>query len=298
MTALRLVINTVTAWVDDGGPQLSAAIAYYSVLSLAPFVILVSALAGIALGDAPVSAIQNQLAMVLGQQGADFALSLIQDARVPDSEFPGLFGNAVILLVGATILFANVQGALNRIWGLKWIKGNALSGALRQRLLAFAMIFATGLLMLVSVALSTVAGLMTARLEGYAGAAFAVSVTESLVSVVVLTLLFAATFRILPDGTISWKDVLLGALVTAVLFVVGKVLVAFYLTNASVVGAYGVAGSLVFFLIWVYYSAAIFFLGAEFTEQWARHRGRPIRPEPGAVRMEHREVDKSQAAQP
>ena len=287
---LRIAIDTVTAWIDDGGPQWSAAIAYYAVLSLAPMVILVSALVGLAFEEMPTAALRDQLEVFLGRKGAEFAMGIVEDSAVPDREFPGLVGNGVILLVGATIVLANVQTALNRVWGLRWIRGGTIRGVLRQRVLAFAMIVVTGAIMLISVGLSTVVGLASGQLETLVDAPELVPVFDAVISVLVLAVLFGATFRILPDGDVAWRDVLLGATVTSVLFVVGKLVVAFYLTHASVVGAYGVAGSLVFFLIWVYYSAAIFFLGAEFTEVWARAHDRPITPHPGAVRVEEQVV--------
>lgn len=282
---VSLIVQTVKAWVHDGGPQLSAAIAYYAVLSLAPMVMLVAALAAAAFGDVSQTALHEQMALVLGHRGAEFAMSILQDAKVPDREFPGLVGHGVILLIGATILYANVQGALNRIWGLKWIKGGAVRGVVRQRLLAFAMIVVTGVLLLVSLIVSAVATLMRANLDDVFEVPAMVNVIDAGLSMVILTVLFGATFRILPDGDASWRDVAVGSFVTAALFVVGKTLLTFYLARATVVGAFGVAGSLVFFLIWVYYSAAIYFLGAEFTQQWARMRGRPIQPDKGAVRI-------------
>jgi len=171
-----------------------------------------------------------------------------------------------------------------------------VKGVVRSRLLAFGMIMATGLIMLISLALSTVTGIMTDQLEHLVGAELWVWLLDAGSSVLILSVLFGASFRILPDGEIAWRDVILGAGVTATLFVVGKLAVSAYLSRASLVGAYGVSGSLVFFLIWVYYSAAIFFLGAEFTEIWAAAHGRHIAPDEGAVRVEERIVERSDGA--
>ena len=148
------------------------------------------------------------------------------------------------------------------------------------------MIVVTGAVLLVSVGLSTITGLMSDQLEEVVGTPLLFALVDAGLSVLVLATLFGASFRILPDGDVAWRDVAVGAVVTAILFVLGKLVVTLYLTHASVIGAYGVAGSLVFFLVWIYYSAAIFFLGAEFTQLWAQRQGRPIEPNEGAVRVE------------
>lgn len=275
-------MEVVESWVDDGGPQVSAAIAYYSILSLAPVLILVSALVGLVVEEVPTEGFELQLALILGRRGAEFAMGFVEEP-LQHTSVSGLVGNVAILLVGATVVFANVQGALNRIWGLRWVAGGLVRGVLRQRVLAFTMIVVTGLVMLVSAGLGAIARLVAEPLLDTVPAV--VTLIDAGVSVVVLALLFGASFRILPDGDVAWRDVALGASVTAAFFVVGKLVITAYLARASVVSAYGVAGSLVFFLVWVYYSAAIFFLGAEFTQQWGIRRGRPIQPDRGVVRV-------------
>ncbi len=291
VSPFKILVQTVETWIDDGGPQWSASIAYYAVLSLTPLLILVSALAGLAFEGSSVAAVEQQLTLVLGERGTEFALALMEDATLPDRDFPGLVGSLVILAIGATIVVSNIQNALNKIWGLRWVKGGVVRGAIHKRLMAFAMIAVTGLIMLLSMGLSTVTQLMSDQVGSAIGTPWLISTLDVGGSVLILALLFAATFRILPDGDVHWKDALLGAGVTAALFVVGKLVVSLYLTRATVVGVYGVAGSLVFFLIWVYYSAAIFFLGAVFTQVWACAHGRLIEPNNGAVRVEERRVE-------
>lgn len=287
-TLRRVVAGTFRAWQEDGAVQWGAAIAYYSVISLAPLVVLAMVVVGGAFGQGPAEArILAQVELLVGPRGAEVARTVLEEASRPDLGSAGAVLTIALLLFGATAVFANLQSALNRIWSVEPRTG-MLRNMLRTRLTAILAVLGLGGLMVISVVVGAAverAGPLFAPL----GAVLPVVQGADLgTSLLLLWIFVGIVFWVLPDVKVSWKDVWVGALVTAALLVVGKSFLAAFLARNAFASMYGTAGSIFLLLLWVYYSAQVFFLGAEFTQVWAAERGRAIRPERHAVRVERR----------
>jgi membrane protein len=270
---------------EDKVLRLSAALAYYALFSLAPLVIIVIAIAGLFFGKEAVQGqVQEQLQGFFGQQGAQTIESMITAARKPSTSIIATILGVLTLLIGASGVFGQLQDALNTIWEVKPKPGRGIKGFLKDRFLSLAMVLGTGFLLLISMVLSAA----LAALSGVMNNAFGMPpasahLLEVTVSLVVITLLFAMIFRLLPDAAVKWNDVWIGALFTALLFTLGKFVLGFYLGRESTASAYGAAGSLVVVLMWVYYSSIILFFGAEFTQVFAKERGSRTVPTPNAI---------------
>ena len=277
--AKALVTETWRGWNDDDAMQWSAALSFYAALALAPLLVTLLALAGTIFDQ---QVVQQRLLAVLAQQVGPQAAELARSI-VYDQEGGVLAGawSGLLVLAGATAVFGQLQKALNEVWQVR--AGGGIRRMLQQRLLGMAMVLVIGLLFLGALALQA---LVTA-LPDWAP----LSLTANLgASAVLFTLLSAAVYQILPDADIRWRDVWIGAAVTAVLFSLGQLALGIYLGRSSVGSSYGAAGSLVAVLLWLYYSGMAFFFGAEFTQVWARRRGRRITPTRGAHRVETRKV--------
>jgi membrane protein len=288
-----IIWRTIGRFMDDGGMRLGAALAFYATLSLAPLLLLVvSVVSLLSRDDITASTFVDQLTLMLGERGEEIALQIIDNAPDQDQSIVGMVGSAVLLLVGGSVLFVNLQGTLNSMWNVKRRSRGMIRGLVRARLVAFLMILATGGVLLLSVLLGAAANWIAPVVENRmpVGSTLVV-LLELAVSGAVLTLLCAATYRILPDVEIAWRDVWGGAILTAVLFLVGRTVIGWYLSTAGTGSRFGAAGSVVVFLIWLYYSALIFFFGAEFTQVWAERRGSPILPSTGSVRVQRMESD-------
>ncbi|MES2979904.1 MAG: YihY/virulence factor BrkB family protein [Pseudomonadota bacterium] len=280
--------KSVSAWIDDYAPSMGAAISYYTVFSIAPLLLIVIAVAGFVWGrEAVQGEIVAQLSGLIGEEGAQGVQALIESANQPAKGLVASLVSGVFLLIGATTVFAELQSALDRIWQVPaQAKVSGIWLTLRARLLSLGFILALGFLLAVSLVLS--AGL--AAFGVWASSALPQSelilqVANTAISLCLSTLLFALIFKLMPRARIAWKDVLTGAAVTAVLFEVGKVLIGLYIGKSSVTSSFAAAGSLVVLLIWVYYSAQIFLLGAEFTWVYAHDQGSRSSgdPAPGPV---------------
>jgi membrane protein len=281
---VSLVRQTVTEWVEDGALRLSAAMAYYSVFSIAPLLVIFISIAGLVLGpDAVRGQLDEQLSSYIGKQAAAGVQSMVQGAAKPAQGWIGTIVGFVVLLVGATGVFGQLKDALNIIWDVKVTRKSGVVGLLRERLLSFGMVLAIGFLLLVSLLLSTAIAALSKYLNSYLGVpAEAWTLASLLVSMVLLAVLFATIFKILPDIEVRWHEVWVGAGVTAVLFEAGKFGLGFYLGRESTASTYGAAASVVLLLLWVYYASCILLFGAEFTQVYARASGRDIRPAPNA----------------
>jgi membrane protein len=280
----RLVKQAAVAWNDDNATTLGAAIAYYTVFSLAPLLLMAISMASLLVGEEQAqSGIGDQIRHTLGPVTADAITAMLQSTqRAGGNVGVTLLGGAT-LLIGASGAFVQLQEALNLIWktAAKPRRGNFLVYFLRNRLLSFAAVLGTGFLLLVSLIVSTI---LAAAEHWLASASFAGEAALwhglfMLVSLGFVTLLFAWIFKLLPDVPIAWRDVWLGAFLTAVLFTGGQHLIGLYLGQSSVASAYGAAGSLVVVLLWVYYSAQIVLFGAEFTHVYANTHGSHAEPE-------------------
>ena len=273
-TIWGLITRSVRKWNDDDCLQLGAALAYYTVFSLAPILVIVIAIAGALFGqEAAQGEIVGQIRGVVGQDAATAIQSLIQSASRegigPRATLIGL----LVLLFGSTSAFSQLQSALNKIWDVPAGAHSGVWDMVRARLLSFAAVLGTGFLLSVSLVLSAgVAAL--GRLGGHwvPGLADTLELADFLGSMIIHTLLFAMIFKLLPDTAIEWRDVWVGAAVTAALFFVGKLAIGAYLATSDIGAAYGAAGWVILILAWVYYSAQILLLGAEFTRAYTRWR--------------------------
>lgn len=288
MTTFALLKETVKEFVADKAMMLSAALAYYSVFSLAPLLIIAISIAGAIFGDdAARGVIEGQLSGSVGRESAIAVQGMLESAgRDGDSKLMALVG-VTILLVTASGVFAQLKDAMNTVWGIEEKPGGGIKGFLKTRMLALSMVLVIGFLLLVSLVLSTAIAAATKWVGGALPLpAFIFQFLSFTFSIGIVTLLFAMIFKILPDAEVQWRDVWSGAFLTAVLFTIGKFLLALYLGREGAASAYGAAGALILLLSWVYYSANILLLGAEFTQVYANYRGRAIEPKENAVRAE------------
>jgi len=285
-TIFTLLKETVDEWNKDKASRLAAALAYYTVFSLSPLLIIAIAIAGAVFGEeAARGEIVGQIQGLVGKDGAEFIQTAIESAAKPQEG--GGFASAisvVVLLFGASGVFAQLQDALNTIWEVQSNPKAGAGGFIRARFLAFSMVLGIGFLLLVSLLLS--AGL--SGVVSYLGNLFPVlasllQVANFVLGFIVTTVLFGLIYKFLPDVKITWSDVLIGAAMTSLLFSIGRYGLGLYLGNSSFGSTYGAAGSLVIILAWVYYAAQILFFGAEFTQVYARRYGSQIIPDKNAI---------------
>ena len=296
----HLVKEAATDWSHDRAPRLGAALAYYTVFSLVPFLVVVIALIGLVFGqDAAESAILGQIADLVGEQSAAAIKDMIQRADKPST---GLLATAlaiVTLLVGASGVFGQLQDALNTVWGVEPKEGRGVWGFIKDRFLSFVAVLGTGFLLLVSLVLSSALSAAGKWFSGWLPLPEAVlQLVNFAVSFVVITGLFALIFKVLPDAQVAWRDVWVGAALTAALFTIGKFALGLYLGKSNVGSAYGAAGSLVLVLVWVYHSAQIMLYGAEFTQVYANRLGERIVPAPDAKVIDPRKADAGPPQEP
>ncbi len=285
-----MLAQTFNAWLDDYAPSMGAALAYYTMFSLAPLLLIVIAIAGLVFGqDAARGEIEAQLRSLMGEGSALAVQELLTSVRRPAPGIAATVIGVVLLLVGATSVFGELQDALNRIWQAParskvggWIK------LVRSRLLSFGMVLAMGFLLVVSLSISAalaVAGRWWGPLFGQwvVLAAF----VDALSSFAVVAAMFAFIYKTMPNVHVKWSDVWVGAVVTALLFSAGKYAIGLYIGQSGVVSGFGAAGSLVVVMLWVYYSAQIFLLGAEFTWIYANTFGsRSAEAKPNSTGLE------------
>jgi membrane protein len=267
---------SVKAWSDDYAPSMGAALAYYTLFSLAPLLLLVIAVAGFVYGaDAARDAVIGQFGGLIGTEGAVAIQGLLKSASEPAQSVVASLISLATLIVGATSIFGELQSDLDRIWRAPAAsKPSGIMGLLRTRLLSFGLIVSIGFLLLVSLVVS--AGLAAfGKWYGswFPGWVVTMEIVNQVVSLAFVTVLFALMYRILPSVRVTWHDVWRGAFATAVLFTVGKFLIGLYLGKAGVASGFGAAGSIVILIVWVFYSAQIFLLGAEFTWLYAHSHG-------------------------
>ena len=269
---LALAKDAFKGWKQDNCLSMGAALAFYSMLSLAPLLVLVVTVAGLVIGrDEARELLLTQMSGLVGETGGQGIQSLLDAAS---SEKEGLVQSIIsfgVLIVGATTVLGELQDDLNRIWKSQAAKVSGIWGQVRKRLLSFGLIVALGFLLLVSLAVSAAVSYIGSVLLGGSETLGHVLVFAG--SLALTTLLFALTFKFLPSRRIPWGDVFLGAFITAVLFGIGKFLIGLYIGKSAVASNYGAAGTLVVVIVWVYYSSQIFFLGAEFTRAYSELHG-------------------------
>lgn len=276
--------ETFAAWSDDRVPRLGAALAYYTLFSLAPLLIIVVALASLVFGEqAAQGRIADEISGLVGDKGAEAIQAMLQNAGAQKSS--GIIATVIglaTLLFGASGVFGELQDALNTIWRVKPKPGRGILDIIRDRFFSFAMVLGIVFLLLVSLVVSAALAALGKFGSGTLPTPL-LHLVDLVVSIVVVAVLFAVLFKALPDVRIAWRDVWVGAFATSVLFTFGKILIGLYLGRSSVGSAFGAAGSLVVVLAWIYYSAQIFFFGAELTKAYVHYHVPAVAPTANAV---------------
>lgn len=282
-TVWDLLKQTGLEWMEDKVPRLGAALAFYSVLSLAPLLVIAIAIAGLVFGEeAARGQVVEQMGGLVGKQGAEAIQTMIANARKPESGIIAAVIGVASLLFAATGVFGELHDAMNTIWEVQPKPGGGVMGFIKDRFLSFTMVLGIAFLLLVSLVLTTALAATGKYLSSLVPFAAVMQVLNFVISFAVITLLFAMMFKLLPDVKIGWSDVWIGAVITGLLFTLGKLLIGLYLGHSSIGSAYGAAGSFVVLLVWVYYSSQILFFGAEFTQVYADKYGSRIVAAEGA----------------
>jgi membrane protein len=270
---------------DDKVTKLSASLAYYTVFSLGPLLILVIYLCSVFLGKEAVEGqVVQQLQGFIGAGAAKQIQTIIQNAAIDGSGFASTVG-IVTLLIGATTVFAEMQDSMNSIWGIKAKPKSGIMKLVMSRVLSFGMIASLGFLLLVSLAVSTVVESIGNKLKNVFPdvGVFIIYAVNLALTLVVITTLFAVIFKVLPDVKLKWRHAVPGAIATALLFLIGKFAISFYISKSDVGSSYGAAGSMIVLILWIYYSSIILYFGAEFTQAYAAAKGTVIIPDENAV---------------
>jgi membrane protein len=272
---LTMLKTTWKEWNDHKAPRIGAALAYYTVFSVAPVLVIAMGIVGLIFGaDAAQQHVSAQIEGMVGKVGAQAVEDMLANAHREGGGVVATILGVVTLLLGATTVFVELQGALNTIWDAPPPKAKGIMATLRSRGLSFAMILVMGFLLMVSLVLSAVLSALGDEIGNVIELPpFVLQSVNFIISTAVIWGMFAMLYKFLPDVKITWKDVFVGSLVTAVLFSVGKALIGLYLGHSSMASAYGAAGSFAVMLVWVYYSAQLLLLGAEFTAVYARGHG-------------------------
>jgi len=280
----KLLQTTVLSFIEDEALSRGAAIAFYTVTSIAPILLIVVAIAGLVFGRAAAQgAITAQLGGLMGQQTADVLQSAVANSANTSAGTLATILGIIAVIVTASGVFSEMQSALNAIWKAK-PEGTTVSRLIKARAVSLGLVASLGFLLIVSLAVSAAITALGDYLNGFLpfGKLIA-SAMNTVISIALLSALFAAIYKILPDTPIAWGDVLVGAVATAVLFTAGKSLIGWYIGSSAVASTYGAAGALIVLLLWVYYSAQIFLVGAEFTKAYAGRRGsRATGDQPGS----------------
>ncbi|MDB9526562.1 YihY/virulence factor BrkB family protein [Oscillatoria sp. CS-180] len=284
----RLLKEAFQEWNNDNAARLAAALAYYTLFSIAPLLILLIAIAGLFFDSATVrEQLMGQIQSVIGGDGADLLRTVLDNANRPGGN-SGWIASAIsigLLIVGATGVLAQLQAALNTVWNVESRPDMGVMGFIHKRLLSLGMILGIGFVLLVSLVISSVISGFSNYFQGVApGLDSLTQLLNFVVSFGITTLLFAMIFKFMPDVKIGWGDVWFGGIVTSLLFSIGKFAIGLYLGNSGVSSAYGAAGSVIVLMVWVFYSAQILFFGAELTQVYARRFGSQIIPNQYAVR--------------
>jgi membrane protein len=284
--AISVLKQTFSEWMNDQAATLGAALAYYTVFSLAPLLVISISIAGLAFGrEAAEGQIFDHLRELLGEESGRAMQVIVQNAsQEPKTGVLATIIGFAVLLFGASGVFGQLQTSLNAIWGVQPKPGRGILGVIQDRILSFGFILVVGFLLLFSLLLTAAISFAGQRFgEMIVGMEALVQLLNTILSLAVITLLFAMMFKFLPDAKIAWRDVWIGAFITALLFTIGKFALGFYLGRSGVASSYGAAGSLIVLLLWVYYSSQIVFFGAEFTQVYANRFGSHVSPANNAI---------------
>ncbi|MFB3765259.1 MAG: YihY/virulence factor BrkB family protein [Methanotrichaceae archaeon] len=284
-TLWKMLTKIYQDWSDDKASRLAAALAFYTILSLAPVLVIVTAIAGFAFGEMAVrEEIVTTIHSLVGRDGAEAIEMVMEHAAMPGHSTLFEVTSIIVLLYGAAEVLIQLKDSLNDIWDVMPVPDNGIFGTVREYFFSLSMITGIGFLLLVSLVVSAALSAFGTFIDALLpkNEIFLISV-NFIISFIATTFLFAIIYKVVPDARIAWSDVWIGAAVTALLFIVGKFLIGIYLGHSAEGSAYGAAGSMVILMIWVYYSAQILLMGAEFTKVYAERFGSKIRPEEGAI---------------
>ena len=271
--ARKMLVDTTLSFIDDEALGRGAAIAFYAITSLAPILLIVIAVAGLVFGqEAAQNAISSQFSALMGKQAADLLQSVVANASAKSSGVVATIVGTVTLIAAASGVFGEMQAALNAIWKTR-SREAVLSRLVRARIASLGLVAALGFLLIVSLAVSAGLTAFAKILKALPIGTLILSGLNFVISLLLFAVLFGAIYKVLPDRKLQWKDVIVGALMTSVLFNIGKTLIGWYIGSSAVASSYGAAGGLIVLLLWVYYSAQIFLFGAEFTKTYANTHG-------------------------
>jgi len=290
----KVVMATFMGFINDNGLKLSASLAYYTVFSIAPLLILVISLVSLFLGhDAIENKVYPQIVSFVGKTAALQIQEIIKNLQLSGKTFIAVVSGVVTLVIGATSMFLEIQDSINIIWRVKAKPKRGWVQMLKNRFLSFSLIISLGFLMLVSMVINIIILAISSRLEHFLPGltVWIFNGINLAIGFVVISTLFAIIFKFLPDVEIKWSDVRSGAIFTAILFMLGKYLIGLYIQFTAQGSAYGAAGSIIVLLIWIYYTAAILYIGAEFTQVYAEACGSIIEPAEYAVHVEQTEIE-------
>ncbi|RAJ92671.1 membrane protein [Larkinella arboricola] len=296
-----LLVGAFNGFTDDRGLKLSAALAYYTVFSLAPLLVLLISITSIFFGEEAIKGqVFGQINGLIGNQAAAQVQQMIKSVELSGKTNTALITSIATLILGATSIFVEIQDSINMIWSIKpkpkrgWLK------MLKDRLLSSSLIVSLGFLLIVSLIVNGLVLALSDMLMRFLPdvAVIFAQILNLIISFGVITILFGVIFKVLPDAKIAWKDIRWGAFFTALLFMLGRYLIGLYIETTSTASAYGAAGSLIVILVWIYYTAAILYFGAEFTKVYAEHYGIKIEPAEYAVYVEQKEQEKDVDAIP
>ncbi|MEJ7627903.1 MAG: YihY/virulence factor BrkB family protein [Ferruginibacter sp.] len=286
--------NSFKGFIDDKVLKLSASLAYYTVFSLAPLLIVLLFICGKIFGtEAIEGSVYGQIEGFVGSESALQLQEIVKNASISDKSNVAAVIGIITLLIGATSVFAEIQDSINSIWGLKPKPGKGIKLFLKTRLASFGVIGSLGFLLLVSLGVTAIVEALSNRLkDNFPDVTVVVFyILNILITFIITSSLFAVIFKVLPDAKIKYKDVIAGAIATTLLFMLGKFGISFYISKSEVGSTYGAAGSLVVLLVWIYYSSVILYFGAEFTKAYAMKYGSPIHPNHYAVTTRTVEVE-------
>jgi membrane protein len=274
----ELIKETYAEWSQDRAPQLGAALAFYTIFSLAPIFIIIVAVVGYVLGKESVQVyLLREMTAFIGQENAISIMNTVKKSYHPGSGFKATLLAILVMLLGSTTIVVMLKNALNIIWGVKAQAQGFVWGIIRERIKSFLVVLLVGLFLFLSIMASSILAALNSFLGNFGEIPIIFfRILEFSISIALLVFMFAMLYKVLPDAAIAWKDVWVGAAITALLFTVGKFFLGLYIARSGTSSVYGAAGSLVVILLWVYYSAQIIFIGAEFTQVYARRYGSEI----------------------
>jgi membrane protein len=294
--AFRLLKQTATEWLDDKAPQLGAGLAYYTVFSLAPLILVLLAIIGMLFRDDPAGAwskVTEQMSYFLDKSAVQVVTDIARTASGPAKSAGATIIGIALALFGASGVFGQLQDALNSIWGVKAKPGQGIWGFLRARFVSFAMVGGVCFLLLVSLVIEALLKSFSHYVQSALPGGLVIAIAVYLLfDFAIVVLLFAMIFKFLPDAVVRWRDVWIGAVMTALLFGGGKWALGLYLGSGAAASAYGAASSLITLLLWIYYSSQILLFGAEFTQVYANQAGRRVQPSQHAVPIEEMEIER------